>query len=61
MIKGHGATGHGNVDGLRTFYIHIVKKKYGIATCSTHIFHSNAQLNPLKGVFSDKPLIIEVI
>ena len=42
--------------------IHIFKLKYyGIVTCITQFCHSNAHFNPLKGVFSDKPLIIAVI
>ena len=42
--------------------IHFLKLKfYGNFTYITQIVYSKAQLNPLDGVFSDKPLIIAVI
>ena len=38
---------------------HFLKLKYyGTFTYITQIVHSTAHLNPLKGVFSDKPLKI---
>ena len=36
-------------------------KCYGTFTYIAQIGHSNVNFNPLKGVFSDKPLIIVVI
>ena len=37
---------------------HVLKLNlYGTFTYIIPIFHSNAHLNPLTGVFSDKPLI----
>ena len=36
-------------------------KYYGTFTNNTPIFHPNAHLNTLKGIFSDKPLIIAEI
>ena len=36
-------------------------KNYGTFTYITHICHSNAHLNPIKGIFSDKTLMIAEI
>ena len=42
--------------------IHFLQLKFcGTFTYIIQIVHSNAHLNTLKGVFSDKPLIIVVI
>ena len=41
---------------------HFLKLKfYGSFTYITQIVHSNVKMNPIEGVFSDKPLIIAVI
>ena len=47
---------------LNYFLIHFLKLKlYGTFTYITQIVHSNAHLNPRKGVFSDNSLIIVII
>ena len=60
----HGATGRGNcmLAALNFSYIHFFNLKYyGTFNYNTQIVYSNAHLNPLKGVFKDKPFIIAVI
>ena len=46
---------------LNFSFIKLKLKYYGTFTYITQIVHSYAHLNPLQGVFSDKPLIIAVV
>ena len=63
-MRKHMVTDCRNVDGLRKCYdcsnefFFLNLKYYGTFTFITQIVHSYAHVNPLKGILSDKSLII---